>query len=124
VGVSYDADVEVVRDTLLRAAEGVNHVLTEPKPSVQFLEFGDSSLNFRLLVWTDRPRRHPQIRSDINYNIRRLFLERHIEIPFPQRDLNLRGGEVRIKPGEGQLFAEGDGGAREAEGRGADARGD
>jgi small-conductance mechanosensitive channel len=117
VGVSYDADVEVVRDTLLRAAEGVNHVLTEPRPSVQFMEFGDSSLNFRLLVWTDRPRRHPQIRSDINYNIRRLFLEKGIEIPFPQRDLNLRGGEVRIKPDDGQLFAEGGGRARQPEER-------
>jgi potassium-dependent mechanosensitive channel len=123
VGVSYDADVEVVRDTLLRAAEGVKYILTEPKPSVQFMEFGDSSLNFRLLVWTDRPRRHPQIRSDINYNIRRLFLESGIEIPFPQRDLNLRGGEVRIKPEGGRLFGEGGDGAREPEGRESDVRG-
>lgn len=123
VGVSYDADVEVVRDTLLHAVEGVNYVLSEPKPSVQFTEFGDSSLNFRLLVWTDRPRRHPQIKSDINYNIRRLFLERGIEIPFPQRDLNLRGGAVRIEPREGQLFAEGDGGARDAEEQKAETRG-
>jgi small-conductance mechanosensitive channel len=108
VGVAYDADVDVVTETLLRAAEGVPHVLVEPKPSVQFIEFGDSSLNFRLLVWTDRPRRHPQIKSDINYRIHRLFLEKGIEIPFPQRDLNLRGGAVRIEPrGAARLLAEG-----------------
>ncbi|MDQ3688145.1 MAG: mechanosensitive ion channel, partial [Acidobacteriota bacterium] len=96
VGVSYDSDVDLVTATLLRAAEGVNHLLAEPKPSVQFMGFGDSALDFRLLVWTDRPRRYPQIKSDINYRIRRLFIERAIEIPFPQRDLNVRGDSLRI----------------------------
>lgn len=91
VGVSYDSDVEMITETLLHAAEGVKHVLGEPKPSVQFLGFGESSLDFRLLVWTDRPRRHPQIKSDINYRISRLFRERRIEIPYPQRELRVRG---------------------------------
>ena len=99
VGVSYDSDVEAVTETLLNAAEGVNHVLAEPKPSVQFLGFGESSLDFRLLVWTDRPRRHPQIKSDINYRIERLFRERQIEIPFPQRELRVRGGALQIERG-------------------------
>jgi small-conductance mechanosensitive channel len=102
VGVSYDSDVDLVTDTLLRAAEGVTHVLPDPKPSVQFLGFGESSLDFRLLVWTDRPRRHPQIKSDINYRIWRLFKEANIEIPFPQRDLNLRGAELRLAAPGGQ----------------------
>ncbi|HEV3469827.1 MAG TPA: mechanosensitive ion channel domain-containing protein [Pyrinomonadaceae bacterium] len=113
VGVSYDSDVELVTQTLLRAAEGVKFVLDEPKPSVQFMEFGESSLDFRLLVWTDRPRRYPQIRSAINYNIRRLFLEEKIEIPFPQRDLNLRGGALRFDPRDKLLVAGGDGGPEE-----------
>ncbi|HLL14121.1 MAG TPA: mechanosensitive ion channel domain-containing protein [Pyrinomonadaceae bacterium] len=104
VGVSYSSDVDLVTDTLLRAAEGIAHVLPDPKPSVQFLGFGESSLDFRLLVWTDRPRRHPQIKSDINYRIWRLFREANIEIPFPQRDLNLRGAELRLAaPGDGHL---------------------
>ncbi|HEV2764801.1 MAG TPA: mechanosensitive ion channel domain-containing protein, partial [Pyrinomonadaceae bacterium] len=98
VGVSYDSDVELVTRTLLRAAEGVPHLLDEPKPTVQFLEFGDWSLNFRLLVWTDRPRRYPQIKSDINYNIRRLFVEEGIEIPFPQSDLRVREGLLNVRP--------------------------
>ena len=115
VGVSYDSDVELVTSTLLRAAEGVKFVLEEPKPSVQFMEFGDSSLNFRLLVWTDRPRRYPQIRSAINYNIRRLFLEEKIEIPFPQRDLNLRAGALHFDAREGLLRADPEGGPEDEE---------
>jgi len=98
IGVSYDSDVDLVTRTLLKAAEGIEHVLEEPRPSVQFLNFGDWSLDFRLLVWTDRPRRHPQIKSDINYRIRRLFSEAGIEIPFPQSEFRLRGGALSIAP--------------------------
>ncbi|HEX8338671.1 MAG TPA: mechanosensitive ion channel domain-containing protein, partial [Pyrinomonadaceae bacterium] len=79
VGVSYGADPEHVTRTLLRAAEGVSFTLEEPKPSVQFMEFADSSLNFRLLVWSEKPRRHLQVKSAIRYNIHRLFKEEGIE---------------------------------------------
>ena len=103
VGVSYDSDVELVTRTLLRAAEGVQFVLEEPKPTVQFLAFADWSLNFRLLVWTDRPRRHPVIKSEINYRIRKLFLEEGIEIPFPQSEFRVRrGSSIRVADENGR----------------------
>ncbi len=86
----------LVTETLIRAAESIKDVLVEPKPTVQFVLFGDWSLDFRLLVWTNRPRRHPQIKSDINYRIRQLFNERGIEIPFPQRELRVRGGALQV----------------------------
>ncbi|MDT5159586.1 MAG: potassium-dependent mechanosensitive channel [Acidobacteriota bacterium] len=105
IGVASDSDVELVARTLLRAAEDVQFVIPEPKPSVQFLEFGDFDLKFRLLVWTDRPRRHPSIRSEINYRIHRLFREEGIEIPNPQRDITLRGGALRFDPHAGLLAA-------------------
>jgi small-conductance mechanosensitive channel len=114
VGVSYDSDPDHVTRTLLRAAAGVQFLLEEPKPGVQFLDFADSSLNFRLLVWTDRPRRHPSIKSEIRYNIHRLFKEEGIEMPFPQRDLHLRDGALRVDPGA----------ARDADGGGGDDGGD
>lgn len=99
VGVSYEADVELVTKTLLRAAEGVKFVINDPPPTVQFVSFGTSALDFRLLVWTANPRRHPQIRSDINFRIRKLFLEAGIEIPFPQFDVHLRDGALGFKGG-------------------------
>jgi potassium-dependent mechanosensitive channel len=106
VGVATDAAPELVTKTLLRAAEGVEFVLSDPKPSVQFFEFGDYTNNFRLLVWTERPRRHAQIKSAINYRIWQLFKEAQIEIPNPQRDLNVRGGALNViverAPSDGQ----------------------
>lgn len=100
VSVAYGSDIELVTKTLLAAAEEVGNVLHDPTPKVQFLKFGDWSLDFRLLVWTNRPRLHTQIRSDINYRIERLFRREGIEIPFPQTELRLRGGALHLDSGD------------------------
>jgi small-conductance mechanosensitive channel len=100
VGVAYGSDVELVTRTLLKAAENIDNVLKDPPPKVQFLKFGDWSIDFRLLVWTNRPRLHPQIKSDINYRIEELFREVDIEIPFPQTELRLREGALRLDTGD------------------------
>jgi small-conductance mechanosensitive channel len=96
ISVSAESDIDLVTQTLLKAAEGVDNVLKDPAPKVQFLKFGDWSLDFRLLVWTNRPRLHMQIRSDINYRIERLFREAGIEIPYPQHELRIRKGSLHI----------------------------
>ena len=91
VGVADDSDIQLVTDTLIEAARNVPNVLPEPKPTVQFLKFGDYSLDFRLLIWTNQPRRHMQLRSDINYRIAQLFRERSIRIPYPTQEFLLKG---------------------------------
>lgn len=100
VGVAYDSNVELVTDTLILAAEGVENVLTDPAPRVQFLKFGDSSLDFRLLVWSVQPRRHFEIRSDINFRIWSLFRERGIEIPYPTTEFRMRPEPANPATGE------------------------
>lgn len=90
VGVAYDSDIQLVTDTLIETATTVDNVLTDPPPHVQFLKFGDYSLDFRLMVWTNQPRRHMQIRSDINYRIERMFRERGIKIPYPTQEFRLK----------------------------------
>lgn len=100
VGVAYGSDVELVTRTLVRAAADIDNVLTDPAPKVQFLKFGDFSMDFRLMVWTNRPRVHPEIRSDINYRIDKLFREAGIEIPFPTQEFRVRGGSLHLDANE------------------------
>src|SRR5436190_21826092 len=100
IGVATEADVDLVSQTLLKAADGVANVLADPPPKVQFLDFGDWSNNFRLLIWTNRPRLHRQIRSDINYRIYKLFRDAGIEIPYPQTELRFRSSAVNIDAGD------------------------
>ena len=90
VSVADESDVELVTDTLIQAARKVTNVLPEPQPEVQFLKFGEYSLDFRLLVWTNLPRRHMQIRSDVNYRIAQLFRDRAIKLATPTQELRLR----------------------------------
>lgn len=100
IGVATDSNIELVTQTLLKAAEDVDNVLKDPPPKVQFMKFGEYSLDFRLLVWTSRPRLHAQIRSDINYRIENLFRQAGIEIPFPQTELRLREGALHLDSGD------------------------
>ncbi|HEV7397455.1 MAG TPA: mechanosensitive ion channel domain-containing protein [Pyrinomonadaceae bacterium] len=84
ISVAPESDVDLVTRTLQSIPEGIGDVLKQPEPKVQFLKFGDSSLDFRLLVWTNKPRSHVQIRSDINYAIEKAFRDAEIELASPQ----------------------------------------
>ncbi len=93
VGVAYGSDVELVTETLLEVAQEDEWVLKDPEPIVWFTSFGDSSLNFELLVWTNDPIGYRRLRSRINYSIDRAFRRAGVQIPFPQRDLHVRSAE-------------------------------
>ena len=90
VGVSYGSDVDLVAETLLQVGRAHQEVLLNPEPTVQFLEFGDSSLNFDLLVWINDASRQYIIRSALNFAVVKAFREQGITIPFPQRDLHIQ----------------------------------
>jgi small-conductance mechanosensitive channel len=90
VGVAYGSDVALVTSSLLEAARSHPEVMPDPAPNVWFTEFGNSSLNFELLVWTLDPKRRPEVISDLNKSIDAIFRKNKIEIPFPQRDLHIR----------------------------------
>ena len=90
-GVGYGSEPRLVEKLLLAVAAANPHVLIDPPPSVRFVEFGDSSLNFELRVWSiDMVTRPGALRSELNFAIWDTFKEHGIEIPFPQRDLHVK----------------------------------
>jgi small-conductance mechanosensitive channel len=94
LGVSYGADPVRVREILVRVAESAETVVKYPAPEVWFVGFGDSSLNFELLVWMNiRTYSRSRVASDLYFAIFEAFKEAGIEIPFPQRDLHIRSAE-------------------------------
>lgn len=97
VGVAYGSDTTAVRDALTAACQGNPAVLRTPAPQVFFSSFGDSSLNFTLLVWTREPRRQYEIVSDLNFRIEAILREQGITVPFPQRDLHLGGEALQLQ---------------------------
>ncbi|MGK7911040.1 MAG: mechanosensitive ion channel domain-containing protein [Synechococcus sp.] len=90
VGVAYGSDTETVKYALLKVAADQPRVLKSPAPQVFFKGFGDSALNFDLMVWTLRPADQFKLISDLNFAIDAEFRTEDIELPFPQRDINIR----------------------------------
>lgn len=99
VGVSYRSDPELVRRLLIQVAGQHPGVLKDPKADAMLHDFGDSSLNFILRVWTQQYSTTPgTLRSELNFMIWNIFKEHGIEIPFPQRDIHIRSGGVGGQP--------------------------
>ncbi len=94
VGVSYNADMKLAEELMLEAARKARRVLDTPPPTAWMNEYGDSSVNFTIHCWiTDPEEGVGNVRSEVLKNLWWLFKEHGIEIPFPQRDMNLRQGE-------------------------------
>jgi len=102
IGVSYDSDVRLVEKLLLEAADQSHDVLKEPRPGVRFMEFGNSALLFELRVWsTSLVQKKGLLISSLNFIIIEKFRKHGIVMPYPQRDLHIRG-PIEVKA----LFAE------------------
>ncbi|WP_179346296.1 mechanosensitive ion channel family protein [Winogradskyella ursingii] len=89
VGVAYGSDVQLVKKLLLQAASTHGDVISEPEPTVVFTDFGESSLDFKLVFTMADSFKAQFPKSDIRFEIDRLFRENNITIPFPQRDIHI-----------------------------------
>ncbi len=99
VSVAYGTDPDKVIEILFGVADANPKILKKPekyKPSVRFTQFGDSSLNFELVVWIDHVENRFEATTDIHKEIDRRFKEEKVEIPFPQRVVWMR--DERIQP--------------------------
>ena len=98
VGVAYDSDLNLVKKLLLEVAEENADVLRDPKAAVRLIEFGDSAINLELWVWTkEKLQRKTVLISRLNFAIWEKFRANDIEIPFPQTDLHIKTGRVKVK---------------------------
>jgi len=98
VGVAYGSDVNKVREELIAAAREHSATLSDPEPTAYLEKFGDSTIDFELVAWTQemsyKPRR---FRSDLNFLIYKHLTAAGIEIPNPQRDVHIRDGVIKVE---------------------------
>ncbi|WP_233861350.1 mechanosensitive ion channel family protein [Tenacibaculum piscium] len=89
VGVAYGSDVQLVKELLLKAANEHPKIYQHPAPLVIFENFGDSSLDFKLIFTLNDSFQAQIPKSDLRFTIDELFREHQISIPFPQRDIHI-----------------------------------
>ena len=95
IGVAYGSDVKLVEKLLIENAWKHTKVITNPAPIVLFTDFGESSLDFELIFWSNQLFPIEQVKSELRFLIDESFRENNIEIPFPQRDLHVRSGSLK-----------------------------
>jgi len=104
IGIAYNTDVEKAMELCIEAATSVDRVLDNPEPVCQLRGFGDSSVDLEVRFWIGDPQRGVKnVESLVNVQIWKLFQANDIEIPFPQRDVNIRsvdGTPLEIKAKE------------------------
>jgi small-conductance mechanosensitive channel len=89
VGVAYGSDVERVKAILLEAANAEEEVVKKPQTAVLFNDFGESSLQFTVCFWIEKPFLRKLVSSNIRFRIDEAFRANGIRIPFPQRDVHV-----------------------------------
>ena len=99
-GVSYDSDPHEVKRIATEAPKTVNRVVTNPAPVCNIINFGDSSIDFKLRFWIKDPTAGlTNIRGNVYLALWDIFQENGISIPFPQREVRmLEGSELATKP--------------------------
>ncbi|AMX01475.1 mechanosensitive ion channel domain-containing protein [Microbulbifer thermotolerans] len=99
-GVAYGSDPDLVREAAMEAARRVNitHTDWKRKTEVWLMEFGESALRFKLVVWVNSNMVSSlgDLYALYNLELLREFREKGIEFPFPQRDLHLRSCEAPL----------------------------
>ncbi len=90
VGIAYGSDVEQVRELLVKCTEDMPYLDPGQKTVVRFAAMGESSLDFQVLVWVRHPAFRGKAIDSLNTRIYKALGEAAIEIPFPQRDVNIK----------------------------------
>jgi small-conductance mechanosensitive channel len=98
VGVAYGSDVNKVCEALIAAAREHPATLSDPAPNVYLDKFGESSIDFELVVWSREMSYQPRrFKSDLNFLIDKHLRAAGIKIPYPQRDLHIRSGVLKAE---------------------------
>jgi small-conductance mechanosensitive channel len=93
IGVAYGSDVPLVMEILERCLKDNSDILNWPTPQVLFRAFGESSLDFEARGFIANIETIYQVQSALLVAIDQAFRDADIEIPFPQRDVHLKGVE-------------------------------
>ena len=88
IGVHYDDDLKVARDTIMNVLKSHDKVLEDPAPVVLVMELADSSVNIAARPWVNSGD-FWVVRSELMEQIKSALEAAGCSIPFPQRDVHL-----------------------------------
>jgi MscS family membrane protein len=91
IGVAYDVDIKKAKEVIEKVSFELDWVMRNPPPKVVVKSFGDSSVNLEARVWISNPRKRIDTIDHVTDRVKQVFQEEGIEIPFPKRDIYIKG---------------------------------
>lgn len=96
VQVGYSSSIDLASEIMLKATKDQERVLEDPEPVVYLQNFGESGIDLTLVFYVeDAEEGTLRLKSDISKEFWREFQKQGVEIPFPQRDLHIKTGELK-----------------------------
>ena len=96
VQIGYSSSIDLASEIMLRATKDQERVLEDPEPVVYLQNFGESGIDLTLVFYVeDAEEGTLRLKSDISKEFWREFQKQGVEIPFPQRDLHIKSGELK-----------------------------
>ena len=90
IGVAYGSDVDQVVELLMNIGIEHQEVCKEPVPRVRLRGFGDSSLDFNLMCWIEKPQDRGRIAHELHMEIYKVFNQQGVEIPYMKQDVHIK----------------------------------
>jgi small-conductance mechanosensitive channel len=90
IGVAYGSDVTLVSKILVESVMAHPDIIEKELVDVRLLDFGNSSIDFQVLFFSQNVFRIEKVKSDIRKIINQKFIENNISIPFPQVDVHMK----------------------------------
>lgn len=97
LSVAYGSDIDTVFSCLEDAMSDHEQVAKTPKPFARFTNFGESSLEFEMMFWSSTTFRIENVKSDLRRTVYKKLAESGLAIPFPQRDIHIKGMEHMVE---------------------------
>jgi len=91
IGIAYDADVKKAKEVITKVSFELGWVMREPPPKIVVRSFGESSVNLEARIWISDARKRMDTIDHITDRVKHAFQEEGIEIPFPKRDIYIKG---------------------------------
>jgi small-conductance mechanosensitive channel len=92
-GVAYGSNLKEVTNLVEAAVNAMHNQYIDPEKQAKCVatEMADSSVNFKLAIWAEAPKRTYVI-SEVLKCVYDTLNEHHISIPFPQHDVHIING--------------------------------